>query len=49
MQNKLDKNKFYEQLKQFTNKYKPIFIIMPINNNSKYSIVLDENRIAQKI
>lgn len=49
MQNKLDKNKFYEQLKQFTNKYKQIFIMMPINRNSKYSIVLDENRLAQKI
>ncbi len=49
MQVKLDKNKFYEQLKRFNNKYIPIFIMMPINENSKYSIVLDENRIAQKI
>ena len=49
MQDKLDKIKFYEQLKQFSNKYKPIFIMMPINSNSKYSIVLDENRLAQKI
>ena len=49
MQIKLDKNKFYEQLKQFNNKYIPIFIMMPINPNSKYSIILDENRIAQKI
>lgn len=46
---KLDKTKFYEQLKQFSNKYIPIFIMMPINENSKYSIVLDENRFAQKI
>lgn len=49
MQVKLDKNKFYEQLKRFNNKYIPIFIMMPINENSKYSIILDENRIAQKI
>ena len=49
MQIKLDKNKFYEQLKRFNNKYIPIFIMMPINADSKYSIVLDENRIAQKI
>lgn len=49
MQIKLDKNKFYEQLKRFNNKYIPIFIMMPINENSKYSIILDENRIAQKI
>lgn len=48
MQVKLDKNKFYEQLKRFNNKYIPIFIMMPINENSKYSIILDENRIAQK-
>lgn len=46
---KLDKIKFYEQLKQFDNKYIPIFIMMPINTNSKYSIILDENRFAQKI
>lgn len=45
----LDKIKFYEQLKQFNNKYVPIFIMMPINSNSKYSIILDENRLAQKI
>lgn len=49
MQIKLDKNKFYEQLKQFTNKYIPIFIMMPINSNSKYSIILDENRLKHKI
>lgn len=49
MQVKLDKNKFYEQLKRFNNKYIPIFIIMPINDNSKYSIILDENRLANKI
>lgn len=49
MQVQLDKNKFYEQLKRFNNKYIPIFIMMPINENSKYSIILDENRIAQKI
>ena len=48
MQIKLDKNKFYEQLKRFNNKYIPIFIMMPIGN-SNYSIILDENRIAQKI
>lgn len=46
---KLDKTKFYQQLKQFNNKYIPIFIMMPINADSKYSIVLDENRFAQKI
>lgn len=46
---KLDKIKFYEQLKRFNNKYIPIFIMMPINKESKYSIILDENRIAQKI
>lgn len=46
---KLDKKKFYEQLKQFNNKYIPIFIMMPINKDSKYSIVLDENRLAKKI
>ena len=46
---KLDKTKFYEQLKQFNNKYIPIFIMMPINSNSKYSIILDEYRLAQKI
>lgn len=49
MQIKLDKNKFYEQLKRFNNKYIPIFIMMPINENSKYSIILDENRLANKI
>ena len=49
MQIKLDKMKFYEQLKRFNNKYIPIFIMMPINKESKYSIILDENRIAQKI
>nr|DAP59144.1 MAG TPA: hypothetical protein [Caudoviricetes sp.]DAV87203.1 MAG TPA: hypothetical protein [Caudoviricetes sp.] len=49
MQNKLDKIKFYEQLKKFNNKYIPIFIMMPINLNSKYSIILDENRIENKI
>lgn len=49
MQNKLDKIKFYEQLKRFNNKYIPIFIMMPINSNSKYSIILDENRVRQKI
>lgn len=49
MQIKLDKNKFYEQLKRFNNKYIPIFIMMSINENSKYSIILDENRLANKI
>lgn len=49
MQIKLDKKKFYEQLKQFNNKYIPIFIMMPINSNSKYSIILDENRLTRKI
>ena len=49
MQVKLDKNKFYEQLKRFNNKYIPIFIMMQINENSKYSIILDENRLANKI
>ena len=49
VQNKLDKIKFYEQLKRFNNKYIPIFIMMPINSNSKYSIILDENRVRQKI
>ncbi len=49
MQDKLDKIKFYEQLKRFNNKYIPIFIMMPINSNSKYSIILDENRVRQKI
>lgn len=49
MQVKLDKNKFYEQLKRFNNKYIPIFIMMSINENSKYSIILDENRLANKI
>lgn len=44
---KLNKNKFYEQLKQFNNKYIPIFIMMPIEN-SRYSIVLDENRLTNK-
>ena len=48
MQIELDKNKFYEQLKQFTNKYIPIFIMMPIGD-SNYSIILDEHRIAQNI
>lgn len=46
MKYKLDKNKFYEQLKRFTNKYIPIFITMPINNDSKYSIILDEFRTS---
>ena len=49
MQVKLDKNKFYEQLKRLNNKYIPIFIMMQINENSKYSIILDENRLANKI
>lgn len=49
MQIRLDKNKFYEQLKRFNNKFIPIFIMMPINEQSQYSIILDENRIAQKI
>lgn len=49
MQNKLDKIKFYEQLKRFNNKYIPIFIMMPVNSDSKYSIILDENRVGQKI
>lgn len=49
MQIKLDKNKFYEQLKRFNNKYIPIFIMMSINENSKYSIILDENRLTNKI
>lgn len=40
----LDKKKFYEQLKQFTNKYIPIFIDMRVNENSKYKIILDEYR-----
>ena len=43
MQNKLDKNKFYEQLKH-TKQYIPIYVSMKINNNSKYSIILEENR-----
>lgn len=47
--NRLDKNKFYEQLKKFDNKFISIFIMMPINKKSKYSIILDENRVAQKI
>lgn len=42
--NSLDKNKFYEQLKRFNNRNIPIFIQMPINNESKYSIILDEYR-----
>lgn len=46
---KLDKEKFYEQLKRFNNKYIAIFIMMPINQNSKYSIILDENRFAQRM
>lgn len=41
---KLDKNKFYKQLKQFSNRYVPIYIQMPINNQSRYSIILDEFR-----
>lgn len=40
---KLDKNKFYEQLKLAKHKYVPIFIQMPIGE-SKYSIILDEFR-----
>lgn len=44
----LDKNKFYEQLKQFANKYIPIFIQMPINLESKYSIILDEFRTSSE-
>lgn len=44
MLNELDKNKFYEQLKRFNDKYIPIFIQMPINDKSKYSIILDEYR-----
>lgn len=46
MKHKLDKNKFYEQLKRFTNKYIPIFIQMPLNEESKYSIILDEYRTS---
>ncbi len=49
VKDKLDKIKFYEQLKRFNNKYIPIFIMMSINSNSKYSIILDENRVGQKI
>ncbi len=48
MQVKLDKKRFYEQLKQFSNKYIPIFIMMPINEDSNYSIILDENRLSGK-
>ena len=47
MKKLLDKNKFYEQLKMFTNKYIPIFIQMPINDESNYSITLDENRTTR--
>lgn len=40
----LDKKIFYKQLKSYTNKYIPIFIIMPIKEKSKYKIILDECR-----
>lgn len=46
MQNKLDKKMFYKQLKSFTNKHIPIFIQMPINPTSQYSIILDEFRTS---
>lgn len=46
MKYKLDKNKFYEQLKCFTNKYIPISIQMPLNKESRYSIILDEFRTS---
>ena len=46
MENKLDKKRFYEQLKKYSNKYIPIFISMPINEKSKYSIILDEFRTS---
>lgn len=48
MQNKLDKKMFYEQLKRFTNKHIPIFISMPINEESDYSIILDEFRTTRE-
>jgi len=46
MKYRLDKNRFYKQLKSFSNKYIPIFIQMPLNEESKYSIILDEFRIS---
>ena len=37
---KIDKAYFYENLKQFTNKYLPIFIDMPISkDNLRYRII----------
>lgn len=41
----LDKKKFYEQLKH-TKKYIPIYISMKVNDNSNYSINLNEERIT---
>ena len=44
----LNKELFYEQLKQFAINKLPIYISMPININSKYKINLSENRITSE-
>lgn len=46
MKNMLDKKMFYQQLKNFRNKYIPIFVQMPINLNSNINISLSENRLS---
>ena len=46
MKNKLDKNLFYSNLKQYKNKFIPIFIQMPINIDSNIRISLSENRLS---
>lgn len=46
MKKKLDKNLFYSLLKQYKNKYIPIFIQMPININSHIKISLSEERLS---